>query len=54
MIIKNNLQKREVKETQLGLGLKNIVNRYSLLTNREVVVEANSSDFILKLPLLNR
>ncbi|MET1260230.1 histidine kinase [Flagellimonas sp. DF-77] len=54
LIIKNNLQKREVREPHLGLGLKNIVNRYSLLTNREVVVETNSSDFILKLPLLNR
>jgi len=53
LIIENNLQKKDNINLEHGLGLKNITNRYQLLTNKKIVIESKSDDFILKLPLLN-
>lgn len=52
LIIKNNLQRKPQHEPSTGLGLKNIVERYRLLTEKEVQVEEQAKHFIVKLPLL--
>jgi hypothetical protein len=53
LIIANNLQKKEITaHNNLGQGLKNIGNRYKLLSNLEMITEESDSGFILKLPLL--
>jgi sensor histidine kinase YesM len=52
--VENNLKKKlQVTETSSGVGLENIVKRYSFLTNEKVVVEETSTHFKVKLPLVN-
>ncbi|AXT20312.1 hypothetical protein D7030_04120 [Flavobacteriaceae bacterium AU392] len=46
----NNLQEKEFVES-FGIGLKNLTNRYKLLTKSEIIIERNASEFIVKLPL---
>ena len=53
LIIKNNLQKREVTSINGGLGIMNICNRYHLITKKEVLIEKSENFFTLKLPLLD-
>jgi len=50
--IENNLQKREQLKESAGIGLANIVQRYSLLTNQNVFVEESESNFKVKIPIL--
>ncbi len=52
LIVKNNLQKKKSDTVNYGLGLKNITNRYQLLTTEEVIIEDKAMNFVLKLPLI--
>lgn len=52
LIVTNNLQPRLDKEGSTKIGLQNIVNRYTLLTNQPVEIEPTQSEFIVRLPLL--
>lgn len=52
IIVSNPLQPKVSKEKGAGLGLKNISNRYRLLTKREVVFGVNKSEFVVRIPLL--
>ncbi|MGJ5641192.1 2TM domain-containing protein [Formosa sp. S-31] len=54
LVVKNNLQKKEVIKTRQGVGLQNIVNRYAILTKRRVLVEETSSYFSVKIPVLTK
>lgn len=48
--VTNNLQEKEYVDS-FGIGLKNLTNRYKLLTKNEIIIERTSSKFIVKLPL---
>ena len=52
IVITNNLQEKQTKERSTGIGLKNIITRYSLVTNREVLINESASSFIVELPLI--
>ncbi|HMU03997.1 MAG TPA: histidine kinase [Saprospiraceae bacterium] len=52
--VSNNLQKKEVLQSGSGVGLKNIVNRYAILTEKPVLVESNEDYFVIKIPLLTK
>ncbi|MCX8522620.1 2TM domain-containing protein [Chryseobacterium formosus] len=52
LCIENNLQIREQIKESAGIGLANIVQRYSLLTNRNVYIEKSDDYFKVKLPIL--
>ncbi|HAY3536971.1 TPA: Pr2TM family membrane protein [Elizabethkingia anophelis] len=54
LIIKNNLQKRELPNEKSGIGLSNIVQRYSLLTKRNVFIENDENTFSVKIPILTQ
>lgn len=54
LVIKNNLQKKINHHKNYGLGLSNIVKRYSFLTTKKVIIQNTEADFILKVPLLNQ
>ena len=54
LVVKNNLQKKEVLQTRKGVGLQNIVNRYAILTNRKVLVDETQTYFAVKLPILTK
>jgi len=53
LCIGNNLQIREQIKESAGIGLSNIVQRYSLLTNENVFIEKSEDYFKVKLPVLN-
>ncbi|MDQ0592266.1 two-component system LytT family sensor kinase [Chryseobacterium ginsenosidimutans] len=53
LCIENNLQAREQIKESAGIGLSNIVQRYSLLTKRNVFIEKSKDYFKVKLPVLS-
>lgn len=53
LVISNPLQIRQLSETTTGLGLKNIVSRYNLLQNKQVIISKTDSRFIVKIPLIS-
>lgn len=52
LCIENNLQERETNKEREGIGLANIVQRYSLITKRNVFIEKSEDYFKVKIPLL--
>ena len=54
LIVENNFQKKEVLNKRKGVGLQNIVDRYSLVTRRNVLIEQNEEIFAVKLPILTK
>lgn len=52
IVITNTLQPKSAKSTSHGLGLKNLIDRYSIITDKNVIVTKKEQSFILKLPLL--
>jgi sensor histidine kinase YesM len=53
LCIENNLQVREQIKESSGIGLSNIVQRYSLLTKRNVFIEKSEDYFKVILPVLS-
>lgn len=53
LCIENNLQVREQIKESSGIGLSNIVQRYSLLTKKNVFIEKSEDYFKVKLPVLS-
>lgn len=53
LCIENNLQVREQIKESSGIGLTNIVQRYSLLTKKNVFIEKSEDYFKVKLPVLS-
>ncbi|MBD3906046.1 2TM domain-containing protein [Chryseobacterium sp. Ch-15] len=53
LCIENNLQIREQIKESAGIGLSNIVQRYSLLTKKNVFIEKSEDYFKVKLPILS-
>jgi PAS domain S-box-containing protein len=53
-VVENNLQSRETGFASTGVGLQNIKNRYSLLTDKTCEFEKTETHFIARLPLLIR
>jgi LytS/YehU family sensor histidine kinase len=50
--VSNNLQPKENKGRSSGLGLQNIRNRYSFLTDKEITITETQTRFEVVLPLL--
>lgn len=48
----NNLNRRRNDEPSTGIGLRNIVGRYSLLTSRKVLIDQSDNQFSVFLPFL--
>ncbi len=54
LVVENTLQQKDVSlEDSNGMGLENIISRYSFLSTDKVVVEKTEKFFIVKLPLIN-
>ncbi len=54
LVVSNNLQRKEILSDRKGVGLQNIVDRYAILTKRNVLVEENDSFFKVFLPILTK
>ena len=52
--VENNLQKKIEAVSSTGMGLKNIHDRYSYFTKREMLCLKTDSTFHVSLPLLKR
>ena len=53
LTVSNNLQTKQSAEPSTGIGLKNIMKRYELVSNREVSVHQDTGGFSVTLPLIN-
>ncbi|MEO6453865.1 MAG: histidine kinase [Ginsengibacter sp.] len=52
LVVTNNLQKKNQVNESTGIGLDNIRNRYRLLSDKEVEVTENGSNFTVSIPLI--
>lgn len=52
LVVKNNLQPRQVVEPSTKIGLQNIMKRYELISGRDVIVRKTAEEFEVILPLL--
>ena len=53
LVVKNKLQPRTTEYKSTGVGLQNIMNRYALLTNRQVFAGESGDEFIVQIPIIN-
>jgi len=54
VVVTNNLQEKKVITKSSGVGLQNILQRYSLLSQREVGIEKDKMKFRVSIPVLRR
>ena len=54
LMIRNNINVKFSKSSGAGMGLQNIINRYTLLTNDEVTITNDKKYFIVSLPVLKQ
>lgn len=54
LVVSNNFNPKTIMENGTKIGLKNIIDRYHLITLKKVVVEKTNQNFIVKLPLLTQ
>lgn len=52
LMVENNIQEKTILEKSTRVGLQNIINRYSLLTDRQVEIIRSSELFTVRIPLL--
>lgn len=53
LVVRNKLQPRATDYKSTGVGLQNIMNRYALLTNRQVSAGAVNDEFMVRIPILS-
>jgi len=54
LVVKNNYNPKTILTKGTRVGLKNIIDRYNLITLKKVVIEKTNNQFIVKLPLLTQ
>lgn len=54
IVVRNNLNLREVMEVSTKQGLKNIARRYELISGLKIIITKTETDFIVKIPVLNQ
>ncbi|MCX2720283.1 2TM domain-containing protein [Lentiprolixibacter aurantiacus] len=54
LVIHNNLQEKSVVKRSSGVGLRNIQQRYQILTDRQVVIDKSIDAFQVSIPMLTR
>jgi len=53
LVVSNNIQPRLSKGRSTGLGLKNLVKRYNMVSYKDPVFTVDASHYIARLPLIN-
>lgn len=54
LVVSNNFSPKTIMENGTKVGLKNIIDRYHLITLKKVLIEKTGENFIVKLPLLTQ
>ena len=52
LLVENNINAKIGKAAGAGMGLQNIVNRYTLLSNQKVIIKNSDKNFTVSLPIL--
>lgn len=52
LIVTNNSQPKQILKESTGFGLRNIRDRYELLTSRPVIINQNEKEFSVAIPIL--
>jgi LytS/YehU family sensor histidine kinase len=50
--VSNNLQEKLTREASTGIGLRNIINRYAILFNKEIEVLKGEKEYTVRLPVI--
>lgn len=53
LLVSNILQQKQTVEHSTGIGLQNIIKRYQLVSNRNVIIDNAAGNFTVALPLIN-
>ena len=54
LVVRNNLQEKEVVRKGSGVGLINVQQRYQMVSDRKVDIRKTATDFEVRLPVLTR
>ena len=54
LVVMNNLQPKQIVKKSSGVGLENIKQRYSLLSDRKVIINQRAKDFAVAIPMLTK
>ncbi|WP_394750532.1 2TM domain-containing protein [Spongiimicrobium salis] len=54
LVVSNNLQEKQVVKKSSGVGLRNIQQRYGILTDKQVQIHKSAKEFQVKLPMLRK
>jgi len=54
LCVSNNLQAKQVVKKSSGVGLRNIMQRYQILSDRKVIIRKTETDFSVRLPMLTK
>lgn len=52
IVVKNNVQQKNSIGESTGVGLENIRSRYKFLSDKEVITQQESGNFIVKIPII--
>jgi len=52
LVISNNFQPKKSVQASTGTGLGNVLQRYHLLFNKEILIEKTDTSFTIKLPII--
>jgi LytS/YehU family sensor histidine kinase len=52
LVVRNNMNVRQVKEASTGIGLQNLKNRYRIITGVEISVIEKDGYFTVRMPLI--
>ncbi|MFD2726798.1 histidine kinase [Hyunsoonleella rubra] len=54
LVVENNLQPKQIVKKSSGVGLSNIMQRYSLLTQRKINIDKGANQFAVAIPMLTK
>ncbi|SFD31469.1 2TM domain-containing protein [Algibacter pectinivorans] len=54
LVVENNLQPKQIVKKSSGVGLSNIMQRYGLLTNKQVNIYKEANRFAVSIPMLTK
>ncbi len=52
LTVKNEIRKKQLRKPSSGIGLKNLNERYELITHMKMVIREAEKDFVVALPIL--
>jgi hypothetical protein len=52
LVVKNNLQRKNMVQPSTGIGLPNLVSRCQALTSKPVIIKEEREEFTVKLPII--